>query len=650
MKSLPRLSMKLRLLLCVSLAMLVLVAGMAYRAVQSTEQAYEYGVNAANRMAVLSIINQLDRDFSGLSHTGLTDYDVGNVVWDDMPDDLADDRLDPIREITREHVSVFRWDPVAREYVRDATTILIDGVRAAGTFLPRGAAYDAMVAGEPHYGSGANDYSPYLTYYHPVFDSAGNPVSVFASGYETRTLATATQQKLMETLGFALVALGIMLILMFLFLRKLMRPLDAATRNIVALSEGDLEVEIMGTKRHDEIGRIANSLEILKSSMRRAEELNQAEIKRVSLESAKQQELATVVEALTGGLATLAKLDLTSRIESTDDAPFPSEYEGLRASYNQLVDNLSDSIEAIRDVAEEVTGDAREIASSSADLSSRTENQAATLQQSAAALEELSESVRSTAANAADAESATGANLAAAKQTGDIVKNAVSAMTAIEASSQKITQIISVIDDIAFQTNLLALNAGVEAARAGEAGRGFAVVASEVRALAQHSSASAQEIKSLIASSTQQVESGSKLVRQAGEAIGDIGNRVDRVAGLVSDIAISAKEQSLGVTEINTGVRDLDAATQSNAAMAEEASAASEGLTNAADRLSEHLARFKVADASIPHNWAAAAAGASSDISPIDLEEFASSSAADTPAVRSANGTQQSQIDVFQDF
>lgn len=252
--------------------------------------------------------------------------------------------------------------------------------------MPGGEAYDAMVAGQTHYGNGTNENSEHLTFYHPVLDSAGNPVSVFAARHKKKTLIISKQRKLVETLVFALAVLGIMLILMFLFLRKLMRALYRATRNIVALSEGDLDGEILGTKQNNEIGRIAKSLESLKASMRRAEEMNQAEINRISLESAKQQEFTTVVEALTSGLARLAKLDLTLRIESPTDAPFPAEYEGLRESCNLLVNNLSDRIEAIRDVAEEVNSDASEIAGSSADLSALTENQAAALQQSAAAL------------------------------------------------------------------------------------------------------------------------------------------------------------------------------------------------------------------------------------------------------------------------
>jgi hypothetical protein len=226
-------------------------------------------------------------------------------------------------------------------------------------------------------------------------------------------------------------------------------------------------------------------------------------------------------------------------------------------------------------------------------LSSRTVAQAATLEETAAALEELTGSVREAADTARTVEGAMGETRTEAEESGRIVRDAITAMDAIQTSASAITQIIGVIDDIAFQTNLLALNAGVEAARAGEAGKGFAVVASEVRALAQRSSQAAREIKDLIGSSTDQILQGVDHVNRTGTALERVVERVSRMAGLVSNIAAAAAEQARGLSEINTGVAQLDQVTQQNAAMAEQAGMTTQQLNARADALADLVARFR---------------------------------------------------------
>lgn len=530
-------------------------------------------------------------------------------IWNDVPDSVPNEILEHVTEATGLEPTIFRFDQTSQNFLRIATTLLdANGQPSTGTPLARNEAYEALMAGQVFFSPVDVLGTLFMATYQPIFNDTGSVVGAVAVVRDYSDFQSELYSSLVQKVLEALVTLSLMLVAGFFVVRKLMAPFADITGSIVTLSEGSLYGDIPHAERRDEIGAISKSLTVLQSSMQHAEDLQKEDTERRERDVEKQREQQQVVDVLSAGLEKLSNLDLTARIESNAQQPFPQDYDGLRVSFNQLVDELSSSIETIQAVADEVSSDAREMSDSSNDLSSRTEAQAATLQQSAAALEQLSESVQSTAQNASEAEATTTENRAVAKQTGEIVDNAVAAMEAIEASSQQITQIISVIDDIAFQTNLLALNAGVEAARAGEAGRGFAVVASEVRALAQHSSASAQEIKALIAASSEQVENGSKLVRSTGESLGDIISRVDRVAVLVSDIAVSAKEQSVGVSEINSGVRDLDAATQRNAAMAEEASAASEGLTNAADRLASNLARFQMAKASGTANWAAAAA------------------------------------------
>jgi methyl-accepting chemotaxis protein len=249
---------------------------------------------------------------------------------------------------------------------------------------------------------------------------------------------------------------------------------------------------------------------------------------------------------------------------------------------------------------------ADEIGVASDELSRRTEQQASSLEETAAALDQLTSTVNSSAANAQKAAAVALGARGDAQRSGDVMGEAISAMSEIERSAVEITNIIGVIDEIAFQTNLLALNAGVEAARAGDAGRGFAVVASEVRALAQRSAEAAKEIKGLIAGSTQQVTKGVKLVGETGEALGVIVERVAEIDALISDIATSAREQSSGLSEVNVAVNQMDQVTQQNAAMVEESTAASHSLRQETEGLMTMIGRFQLGTAgSSPRQQAA---------------------------------------------
>ena len=265
----------------------------------------------------------------------------------------------------------------------------------------------------------------------------------------------------------------------------------------------------------------------------------------------------------------------------------------LRENYNRTINTLVGIIDSVIGNSEKIRGSSEEINQSSNDLSQRTESQAATLEQTAAALDELTASVKSAASGAKEVEGIVDSASSTAEKSGIVVREAVDAMSLIEKSSVQISQIISVIDDISFQTNLLALNAGVEAARAGEAGRGFAVVASEVRALAQRSSDAAQEIKTLISDSSQQVNHGVELVGRTGEELRKIIDSVGTISSHVIGIASGAEEQSVALAEINSGVLQLDQVTQHNAAMVEESTAASQLLRNDATELARQVSVFK---------------------------------------------------------
>lgn len=350
------------------------------------------------------------------------------------------------------------------------------------------------------------------------------------------------------------------------------------------LAAGDNAMDITGTAYEHELGRMARALKVFQ----------QAQIERAaaSEERAKiRAEQDRVVATMQRELAQLAEGDLTAKITQH----FAPEYEELRQNFNDAVQALHVAITKVKETSATIAGTTSDTNAATTELSQRTENQAATLEQTAAALDELTASVRSAAEHAKSVDSSVSKARAEATKNGEIVAQAVSAMGAIEKSSKQITQVIGVIDDIAFQTNLLALNAGVEAARAGESGRGFAVVASEVRALAQRSAEAAKEISQLIANSSRHVAQGTQLVGNAGTALSEIIVQVNAISAMTSQIASSAEEQAIGLSEINIGVNQLDQVTQQNAAMVQDSMSRGEALNAETRKLGDMIRHFKVA-------------------------------------------------------
>jgi len=273
---------------------------------------------------------------------------------------------------------------------------------------------------------------------------------------------------------------------------------------------------------------------------------------------------------------------------------FSPAYAQIRDDFNEAIDKLKITILTVVESTGAIETGAKEICSASDDLARRTEQQAASLEQTAATLTEITEAVKKSAEGTSHARQVVTSADADAKQSAVVVRQAVDAMSAIAKSSQQISQIIGVIDEIAFQTNLLALNAGVEAARAGEAGRGFAVVASEVRALAQRSAQAAKEIKGLISDSAGQVDAGVKLVAETGSSLERIMAQVTDINAVVGDIAAGANEQSTALQEINTAIEQMNLVTQQNAAMVEESTAAGHSLSQETSKLSQLISQFHV--------------------------------------------------------
>ncbi|ARE41165.1 Methyl-accepting chemotaxis protein I (serine chemoreceptor protein) [Rhodovulum sp. P5] len=365
--------------------------------------------------------------------------------------------------------------------------------------------------------------------------------------------------------------------------RSITGPLASVIASIEEVAKGNYHADIEVADRLDEIGLLGRCIQDFRDKLAAAEE---GEAKRERDRNAQEMVTSKLGDAMKG----LAEGDLTVTLEDK----FPYGFEPIRENYNRTITTVRDMLLAVVENATEIHVRAEEISSSSDDLSHRTENQAATLEETTAALDELTGSVKSAAENADGVEKVVQQARREAEDSGRVVTEAVGAMAEIQQSSEEISRVTGVIDDIAFQTNLLALNAGVEAARAGEAGRGFAVVASEVRSLAQHSSDAAKEIKQFIDKSSDHVEKGVDLVNRAGAALQHIVERVANISDLVSEIASGARDQSIGIGEINTGMTQLDQVTQQNAAMVEEATAASLTLKQEVESLRNQVARFRL--------------------------------------------------------
>ena len=294
------------------------------------------------------------------------------------------------------------------------------------------------------------------------------------------------------------------------------------------------------------------------------------------------EDAATVLKAVAEG-------DLTQQVQTNRK----DEIGDMQSALAQMVGSLADTVNMVRAGADSVATASSQIAQGNTDLSARTEEQASSLQETAAAVEEMAGTVRTNADNARQANQLASAASEVASRGGEVVSQVVETMNGIQSSSQKISDIIGVIDGIAFQTNILALNAAVEAARAGEQGRGFAVVAGEVRSLAQRSAQAAREIKTLISDSVEKVNAGSALVSTAGSTMQDVVTQVRKVTDLVGEIAHASTEQSQGIGQINQAVAQLDQSTQQNAALVEESMAAAESLRSQAAKLADAVTVFK---------------------------------------------------------
>ena len=424
----------------------------------------------------------------------------------------------------------------------------------------------------------------------------------------TAELGAMSHSTIVTTIIGVVAGLIVMLIAGFFAVRAwISRPLNTLAGTMATLANGNLDIAIAETERRDEVGGMARAVQVFKDNGLRARALEaSSSAERTATEAERERSLevdrvrATAMAQATGGLAEglkrMAEGDLACELTQS----FSPEFESLRQDFNAAVGQLRSTLQAVSETTGAIDSGSRELSQAANDLSRRTEQQAAALEETAAALDEITANVSQSSKRAEEARSkALDAN-GSAHHSAKVVSEAVAAMQRIEASSGQISNIIGVIDEIAFQTNLLALNAGVEAARAGDAGKGFAVVAQEVRELAQRSAKAAKEIKELIRHSAGEVEGGVRLVTETGEALKVIGLHVNDINAQLDAIALSAREQSVGLAEVNAAVNQMDQTTQQNAAMVEQSTAASTSLATEADRLRQLVGRFQVGGAAAP--------------------------------------------------
>ncbi len=497
-------------------------------------------------------------------------------------DDLASNTMDPNRQ---EKIS--QWDLLIDKYKQASSKFRSLHGQNAALNTPEG---KAAVASAMEIGSDLTSIGETLA---KEYGRAADATEAEAKRTASLMVAVAV--------GVGLASLLIGLLLSVLISRSIKLPIVKLTDVMTALAKGDLQVQVPSTTEPNEIGEMAKAVVVFKENaiakIRRDAELEEQrrvnqEAQRRAEEEAIRREREMVSASIGEGLAKLAAQDLTFRM--TDE--LPEAYGQLQKDFNSALSQLEAALGGISEGARAINSTTQEIAAAADDLSKRTEQQAATLEQTSAALQEITITVRKAAEGASHAAEVVETTKGDAERNGVVVGQAVEAMSRIEKSSQEITQIVGVIDEIAFQTNLLALNAGVEAARAGDAGRGFAVVASEVRGLAQRSAEAAKEIKSLISASSTQVDQGVRLVGQTGKALEKIVVQFGEINRVVAEIAAGAKAQASSLGEVNSAIGQMDQGTQKNAAMVEETTAATHSLRRECVELEQKVSQFQVAN------------------------------------------------------
>jgi methyl-accepting chemotaxis protein len=522
------------------------------------------------------------------------------------------------------------------------TTTIVgeDGERIVGTPLGQSSpAYAPIMEGKAYFGEANIVGRPFYTAYQPIFDQTNKPVGIVFVGIDKGQIEAVVYDAVKMLLVVGLATLAVLGAVGYLLSRLMMAPVPKLAKTMKAVAEGDYNADVPFIEQGNEVGEMARAVEVFRENGLKVSQMTEEEraasqrrrIERTDMMVALQAAFGEVVDAAIAGdfskrvhaqfadpelnslagsvnnlvetvdrgitetgevLAALADTNLTKRMEGD----YQGSFAKLKGDTNAVADKLTDVVTQLRATSRTLKTATGEILSGANDLSERTTKQAATIEETSAAMEQLASTVADNARMAEDANGKAQSVSQSAAHSGATMSEANQAMERITSSSAKISNIIGMIDDIAFQTNLLALNASVEAARAGDAGKGFAVVAVEVRRLAQSAASASADVKALIEQSANEVMSGSKLVSNASEQLTAMLDAVNQNASLMQSIAKASREQAAAIDEVSVAVRTLDEMTQHNAALVEQTNAAIEQTEAQASELDRVVDIFTIGD------------------------------------------------------
>ena len=491
----------------------------------------------------------------------------------------SDDLIDAASEPSHGVATIFAGDTRVVTSVRRP-----DGSRGVGTKLDNPTVRQlVLVEGQTFYGLADVLGRRYLAIYEPIRTGENKIIGMLFVGRPVEVLDGPDRAVLKGSIFAGTIAVLTIGAAMVWALRRTLLPLLQLAQTTIEMSAGDLHATLPAISRRDEIGRVAQAIEVFRQGA-----LQKEHLERARAVTAAQQSI--VVSAVASGLERLAAGDVTVRLTE----PFPAEYECLRENFNAASAGLETLVQGIYISLGRISDSIAEVAHASDELSRRTETQAVTLEQTAAALDQITATVSQTAAGASDVNQVVSRVSSKVRASDEVMRQMAASMSGIASSSSEIGRIVGVIQAIAAQTNLLSLNAGIEAARAGKAGLGFSVVAGEVRALAARTAAAANEIQTHAHVSGQHVRGGVALVDQTACTLDEIVAQVCEVDRLVSNIAAAAVEEATGLVEVNRAVNQIDQVIQQNAAMAEDTSAANHVLAHEVQELVRLTRRFKV--------------------------------------------------------